>query len=116
LQKIREITFYKDDFIRFYESSGLKTQRKIDFILDIIRFEKQVPKKFFKHLKGTNGIYEIRIIVVQGSIRILSFFDKENLIVLINCFNKKTRKIPVKEINRAIKLRREYFEDQKREQ
>jgi len=111
LEKIREITFYTDDFIRFYESLDLKTQRKIDFILNIIRFEKQVPKKFFKHLKGTNGIYEIRIMVAQGSIRILSFFDKGNLIILINCFNKKTRKIPAKEIKRAIKLRHEYFED-----
>ncbi|NQT76203.1 MAG: type II toxin-antitoxin system RelE/ParE family toxin [Bacteroidetes bacterium] len=108
---MREITFYTDDFIRFYESLDLKTQRKIDFILNIIRFEKQVPKKFFKHLKGTNGIYEIRIMVAQGSIRILSFFDKGNLIILINCFNKKTRKIPAKEIKRAIKLRHEYFED-----
>lgn len=114
MQKIREIAFYKDDFMRFYESRDLKTQRKIDFILNIIRFEKQVPKKFFKHLKGTNGIYEIRIVVTQGSIRILSFFDKGNLIILINCFNKKTRKIPAKEIKRAIKIRHEYFEDYKR--
>ena len=111
MEQIREIAFYKDNFIRFYESHDLKTQRKIDFILNIIRFEKHVPKKFFKHLNGTNGIYEIRIMVAQGSIRILSFFDKGNLIILINCFNKKTRKIPAKEIKKAIKLRREYFKN-----
>ena len=58
----------------------MKTQNKVDFIIDIIRFEKHIPNKFFKHLKGTNGIYEIRIMVAQGSIRILSFYDKGNLI------------------------------------
>ena len=92
----------------------LKTQNKVDFIIDIIRFEKHIPNKFFKQLKGTNGIYEIRIMVIQGSIRILSFYDKGNLIVLINCFNKKTRKIPAREIKKANKLRREYFKNQKR--
>lgn len=116
MEQVREIFFYKDHFLRFYETQDLKTQNKLDFIIDIIRFEKHIPKKFFKHLKGTNGIYEIRIIVIQGSIRIFSFYDKGNLIVLINSFIKKTRKIPAKEIKRAIKLRREYFEDQKRGQ
>ena len=57
--------------------------------MELIRFEKQVPEKFLKHLKGTEGIYEIRIRTMKGSLRILSFFDNGSLIVLVNCFIKK---------------------------
>lgn len=77
--------------------------------MELIRFEKQVPEKFLKHLKGTEGIYEIRIRTMKGSLRILSFFDNGSLIVLVNCFVKKSKKVPVKEIKLAEKLKHEYF-------
>ena len=109
MQKIREIYFYKDHFNKFYASCDLKTKRKINLILDIVRFERRVPLKFLKYLKGTDGIYEIRISAVHGSIRLLSFFDKGDLIVVLNCFIKKSRKVPLNEINLAKKLKYEYF-------
>jgi hypothetical protein len=49
---IRKIVAYKDDFVIFYKSQDSKTQEKIEYILDLIRFEKQVPKKFLKYLDG----------------------------------------------------------------
>jgi len=81
---IRKIIAYKDNFINFYKSQNNKIQEKIEYVLDLIRFEKQVAKKFFKNLDNTNGIYEIRVITAVNSIRILCFFDEGNLIVLIN--------------------------------
>ncbi len=106
---IREIIAYKDDFIRFYKNQDSKIQEKIEYVLDLVRFEKQVPEKFFKHLESTDGIWEIRIITTFKSIRILCFKEGSNLVVLTNCFLKKTQKTPAKEIPKAERLKNEYL-------
>jgi phage-related protein len=108
---IRRIIAYKDNFIKFYQSQEDKVQLKIEYVLDMVRFEKQVPKKFFKHLENTDGIYEVRVITTFKSIRILCFMDKGELVVLTNCFLKKTQKMPRKEIKMAEKLKKEYMEE-----
>ncbi|MEL7268477.1 MAG: type II toxin-antitoxin system RelE/ParE family toxin [Bacteroidota bacterium] len=109
----RKITVYKNHFVDFYESQELKVQEKIEYVLDLVRFERQVPKKFFKALENTDGIYEIRVITTFKSIRVFCFFDNENLVVLTNCIIKKTQKTPKKEIRLAEKLRKEYLRDKK---
>jgi len=76
-----------------------------------VRFEKQVSNKFFKNLENTDGIYEIRVITTFKSVRILCFFDKGELIVLTNCFLKKSQKTPRKEIKMAEKLKEEYLNE-----
>ena len=107
----RRIIAYKDNFVNFYRSQDNKIQEKIEFVLDLIRFEQQIPRKFFKNLHDTDGIYEIRVITTFKGIRILWFFDKEDLVVLINCFLKKTQKTPKREIKLAERLKREYLTD-----
>ena len=89
---IRRVLAYKNIFVDFYKSQELKVQQKIEYVLDLVRYEKQVPKKFLKYLENTNGIYEIRVITTFKSIRILCFFDEDKLIVLVNCFLKKRSK------------------------
>lgn len=84
--------------IKFYKSQDYKTQQKIEYVLDFVRFESLIPRRFFKHLEGSNGIYEIRVKTTFREIRILCFIDKTDLIVLTNCFLKKTRKTPFREI------------------
>ena len=108
---IRRIIAYKNYFVDFYKSQEFKVQEKIEYVFDLVRFEKQVPKKFFKNLKNTDGIYEIRVITTFKSIRILCFFDKGELVVLTNCFIKKTQKTPRKEIKMAEKLKKEYMNE-----
>ena len=108
---IRSIIVYKEYFVNFYKAQDNKVQEKIEYVLDLVRFERKVPKKFFKSLEDTNGIYEVRVITTFKSIRILCFFDKGNLVVLTNCFVKKTKKTPKREIKLAEKLKKEYFEN-----
>ena len=105
----RKILFYGNYFLNFYNSQDDKTKEKIDFVLDLIRNIERVPIKFFKYLEGTDSLYEIRITVVSGSLRIFSFFDEGSQIILINCFTKKTDKTPKSELKKAIKLKEEYF-------
>ena len=106
---IRNIIAYKNYFIDFYKKQDNKIQEKIEYVLDLIRYEKQVPIKFFKYLEGTDGIYEIRVITTFKSIRILCFQDKGNLVVLTNCFLKKKQKTPKNEIKLAERLKKEYL-------
>lgn len=108
---LRRIIAYKNHFVDFYKSQEFKVQEKIEYVFDLIRFEKQVPKKFFKKLENTDGIYEIRVITAFKSIRFLCFFDKGELIVLTNCFIKKTQKTPRQEIKMAEKLKAEYLNE-----
>jgi len=108
---IRKIISYKNYFVDFYKSQEFKVQEKIEYVLDLVRFEKRVPRKFFKSLENTEGIHEIRVITTFKSIRILCFFDKGELVVLTNCFLKKSQKTPRKEIKMAERLKKEYMNE-----
>ena len=108
---VREIIAYKNHFLEFFDKQELKVQEKIEYVLDLVRHEKNIPAKFFKHLENSNGIYEVRIITTFKSIRILCFLEKGNLVVLTNCFIKKTQKTPRKEIKLAEKLKKEYLDE-----
>lgn len=108
---VRKITAYKNYFVDFYESQEMKVQDKIEYVLDLVRFERQVPKKFFKALENTDGIYEVRVITTYKSIRIFCFFDDGNLVILANCLVKKTQKTPKKDIKLAERLKKEYLKD-----
>jgi hypothetical protein len=70
----RRVIAYKNFFVDFYKTQELKVQQKIEYVLDLVRYEKQVPKKFLKYLENSNAIYEIRVITTFKSIRILCFF------------------------------------------
>ena len=113
---IRRIVVYKDYFVNFYKSQDPKIQNKIEYVLDLVRFEKQVPVKFLKYLENTEQIYEIRVMSTFKNIRILCFFDKGDLVVLTNWFLKKSQKTPAKEIKLAEKLKREYLIEKYKEE
>ncbi len=54
----REVIIYKHYFKEFYKKQDAKTQAKINYILKIIRELDKIPNQYFKHLKGTDGLYE----------------------------------------------------------
>jgi phage-related protein len=108
---VRRIIAYRSNFVNFYKSQDIKIQEKIEYVLDLVRFERQVPKKFYKLLVETDGLREIRVITTFKSIRILCFQDKGDLVVLTNCFVKKTQKTPQKEIKKAEQLKKEYMKE-----
>jgi phage-related protein len=70
-----------------------------------------VPEKYLKHLTGTTGLYEVRVEVGSDIYRVFCFFDKGQLIILVNGFQKKTQKTPTNEIELAEKLKKQYFNE-----
>lgn len=73
-----------------------------------------MPEVYFKHLESTNGLYEIRVQVGNDIYRIFCFFDKDNLVVVGNGFQKKTQKTPAKEIEQAEKIKKEYYAEKQK--
>jgi phage-related protein len=109
----RQIIFHKHYFLDFYLEQSGKAQEKIEYVLKIIRTVQNVPKKFLEFITGTDGLFEVRIEYESNIYRIFCCFDKGNLVVLFNGFQKKTEKTPKKEIELALKLREDYFNSKK---
>ena len=42
------------------------------------------------------------------------FFDRGNIVVLVNSFQKKSQKTPKKEINKALRIKKEYFNEKEK--
>jgi phage-related protein len=75
-----------------------------------VRQVERISKKFFDHLEGTDGHYEIRVEADSNIFRIFCCFDEGNIVILFNGMQKKTRKTPKTEIDKAERLKKEYFE------
>ncbi len=105
---MRTLIPFKNFFWDFYNPLDKKLKDKVDYVLQIIISVERISTKFFKHLD--DGIYEIRIEYKSDIYRIFSFFDEGRLIILLHGIQKKSQKTPRKELDRAKKLRREYYE------
>lgn len=109
MTKEREIIFHGQHFKDFYLEVNNSVKEKIGYVFRVIKSVDKVAEKFLKHIEGTDGLYEIRIEVGSNIYRIFCCFDKGNLVVLFNAFQKKTQKSPRQEIDLALKLKNEYF-------
>ncbi|MEX0812276.1 MAG: type II toxin-antitoxin system RelE/ParE family toxin [Chitinophagales bacterium] len=109
MEQKRKLLFYRRYFINFFEAQDSKVQDKIDQVLYLIRVADRIPSKFFRHLTGTDGLFEIRIEFQSNIYRVFCCFDKGNLVILFNGFQKKSQKTPSKEIQKALRIKAEYF-------
>ncbi len=111
---MRTVKFYRLDTGKcpveeFFDSLTDKQFEKISFVLDLIEQIDIVPRKFFKKLKGTDEIWEVRVQYGGDIFRILGFFDGTDLVILNHTFAKKFQKIPRNAITVAEKRKRDYF-------
>ena len=106
--KHRTIIFYKDYFQEFFVKQRDKVKNKIIWTLELLEDIQKVPETYLKHIENTDGLFEIRIQLGSDIFRIFCFFDRGNLVVLTNGFQKKTQKTPKQEIEKALKIKQEY--------
>ncbi|MBU0488195.1 MAG: type II toxin-antitoxin system RelE/ParE family toxin [Bacteroidetes bacterium] len=109
----RKTLVYGTEFWAFYNSCSRKVQAKIDWVIGLVRTMKVMPEKFFKHIEGADGLFEIRVKSGSNIFRIFCFFDQGNLVILLNGFQKKTNKTPGNEITRAMRLKQRYYDERK---
>lgn len=113
MSKIRTVVFYKGYFTGFFKTQSEKVKRKIIRTLEILETIERVPEIYFKHIEGTNGLYEIRVQQGGNIYRIFCFQQEGKLIILANGFQKKTQKTPANEIERALRIKKEYEQEKK---
>ena len=107
----RAVIFYKNYYVNFYNAQKPEVRLKIDWTIGLVRDLAIIPEKYFKHLEGTDGLFEVRVKVGSNIFRIFCFFDEGNLVVLTNGFQKKTDKTPRQELDRAEQIQREYYHE-----
>ena len=111
---IRDIFYYKNHYLEFFDQLKPEVKKKFNWTLQLVATIDRVPEKYFKHLTGTSGLYEIRVEMGTDIYRVFCFFDKGRLVILVNGFQKKTQKTPKVEIELAEKLKAEYFNEKDR--
>jgi phage-related protein len=80
---------------------------KITYVLDMLKTQDRVSEKFVKFIR--DGVFEIRAEYESNIYRVFFCFDKGNIVILFNGFQKKTQKTPEREIRKAIELKNEYY-------
>lgn len=82
---------------------------KLFYIVLLLETQDRLPVKFIKLIK--DGVYELRMEYNSNIYRVFFIFDEGNIVVLFNGFQKKTQKTPKKEIETAIRIKKEYYAD-----
>ena len=97
-------SYYKD----FINSLNKDEQNKVRKVLLIFENEEKIPYHYIKFIR--DGIYELRVSYFNNEFRLFFIYDGNTIVVLFNGFKKKTQKTPQNEIEKAIKLKKEYYE------
>ena len=111
---MREIVFYKTNsgdspIEKFLDILDNKQAQKVIWVMKVVEELENVPTTYFKKLKNTDDIWEIRVKQGSNIFRLLGFKDKGKLVILTNGFTKKTQKTPKSEIILAEKRKNEYL-------
>lgn len=107
----REVIAFGDYYDEFMATLTEKEALKVEWVISLLETQDRLPTKFIKHIQ--EGIYELRIKTGSNIYRIFFIFDDDKIVVLFNGFQKKTQKTPKNEIEKAIKIKNEYYEYKK---
>ena len=113
MEQLRLVVFYKSYFRSFFDKQTDKVKDKIDLGLYYLQYIKTIPTKYIGSTEHSNLLY---LRIKQGSdiYRIFFCYDKNKVVVLMNGFQKKTDKLPEKEIAIALKIKKEYFDEKEK--
>lgn len=100
-------TILSEEVVEFLKKQDLKARQKI--LYNIRKAEMVADPELFKKLTGE--IWEFRTLWKNLHYRLLAFWDNEDgrVVITTHCFIKKTAKIPLKELEKAMEMRNEYI-------
>lgn len=101
---------YLEDAHKFLSELPKNANRKMLYVIDQVK-QGSRDSRLFKKLEGSE-IWEFRAEYESNAYRLLAFWDKnrKSLVVATHGFSKKDQKTPLKEIKKAERLRKDYFE------
>jgi phage-related protein len=104
-------TRFLEEADKFISELDSKTAKKIFYNIDLA--EQTNDPKLFKKLQ--KDIWEFRTKFAGIQIRLLAFWDKsdntDTLVFATHGFIKKVGKVPKNEIERAVRIKEQYFEN-----
>ena len=103
----RKIRVYKRFFLDFIEQLSEGERRKIDYGLQLLKTQERLSTKFVKLIR--EGLFELRTEFNGNIYRVFFIFDDGQIVVLFNGFQKKTQKTPSTEIEKALKIKEQYY-------
>lgn len=71
---LRDIFYYKYYYLDFFHKLRPEVKKKLKWTLQLIAILDRVPEKYFKHITGSTGLYEIRVEVGSDIFGVFSFF------------------------------------------
>lgn len=82
-------------------------QLKFQALFEILEEKGKLEEPFAKKLSGSIHLFEIRV-KYQGQWRALYAYLRDNSIVILSAFSKKTQKTPLTELEKAKERRKIY--------
>ncbi|MFZ4583010.1 MAG: type II toxin-antitoxin system RelE/ParE family toxin [Paludibacter sp.] len=105
---IRKIVLYKNYYLDFLKKLSINEKVKLEKAVLLLETEDRIPYHYIKYIR--DGIYEYRVNYGNNEFRVFYIYDGNTIVVLFNGFKKKTQKTPQNEIEKALKLKIEYYE------
>jgi phage-related protein len=106
-------TLFLEEAREFIAELDVKTRLKLFQNIELA--EQTRDNRLLKKLQ--KGIWEFRTVHAGRQLRLLAFWDKTDnaitLVVATHGFTKKTMKVPDREIERAARMRADYFNSKK---
>jgi phage-related protein len=111
---MREIIFYESDLgdkpvEEFVASLGAAVRAKVVRTLELLRTQQIVPSKFWKKLRGSD-LWEVRVEYAGNIYRVLVALAKNNRVILLHAFQKKSQKTPRQDMEIALQRQKRYFQ------
>ena len=104
----RKVIAFGNYYNEFIKTLNDREVFKLKYILSLLETTDRMPVKFIKYIR--DGLYELRMEYESNVYRMFFIFDKDCIVVLFNGFQKKTQKTPENEINKALKIKEDYYE------
>ena len=96
-----------EEFLASLQSDG---RAKAVRTLELLRTMTFVPSKFWKKLRGTENLWELRVEYAENIHRILACTLKGNRVVLLHGFQKKTEKTPQQDLEITEQRKKQYHQ------
>ena len=111
---LREIILFQTDLgdkpvEEFLAGLYPAVRAKVVRTLELLRTQQIVPAKFWKKLSGSD-LWEVRIEYAGNIYRVLAAFAKNNRVILLHAFQKKSQKTPRQDMEIALQRQKRYFE------
>ena len=103
----RTLIAYGKYYEEFLATLNDKETLKLKYILSLLETSDRMPIKFIQYIR--DGLFELRMEYSGNIYRLFFIFDNTNIVVVFNGFQKKTEKTPPKVIDKALRIKNEYY-------